>query len=234
MSGRKQTSTPQADDPSEAPFIDEMERAESTWLLTRQDDPGAAPPSSKIASEYVELEGLLHTLPTGSPDQSWHDDVLRAASPSARRSRQWWGSRAGWTGVAALVAVAAVVVLVRRPRAPAELEVAIRHVNGARGDSEVVVGDHAVVSARPGTAADLRVFRYDGTLVARCPDGTGCRIPAPGQYILEVPLDAPVRYHVVLVTGMSRALPLSTMDTYIDAARAADAHIVMYPPIDVH
>lgn len=234
MSVRRQTSTPDADDLAEVPFIDETERAESAWLLARQEDPGAAAPSPPIASDYAELEDLLHTLPTGAPDHSWHDDVLRAASPAALPSRPWWRRKPGWTGVAALAAVAAVVVLVRPSRAPAELEVAIRHVSGARADSEVVVGDRIVVSARPGTGADLRIFRSDGTPVARCPGGAGCRIPAPGEYILEATLDAPVRYHVVLVTGMSRALPLSTMDTFIDAARAADAHIVMDPPIDVH
>jgi hypothetical protein len=75
------------DDLVDAPFIDDDERAESEWLLARDHDPAAQAPSSMLASDYAELEGLLGNLPAGVADESWHEDVLRAAVSSAPASR---------------------------------------------------------------------------------------------------------------------------------------------------
>src|SRR5262245_3938850 len=82
MSERKRSADPEADDLAEAPFLDELERAESAWLRARESDPHAPAPSLKIASEYAELEDLLGRLPSAPADESWHDEVLRAASAS--------------------------------------------------------------------------------------------------------------------------------------------------------
>jgi hypothetical protein len=120
------------------------------------------------------------------------------------------------------------------PRAPA-LEVAVCHVGATRGDpDEAVVGDHLVVTARPREAGDLRVYRSDGALVARCPDGPGCRGGSDGAQTLEITLDAPVQYQVILVDGVSAALPDGAMDAYVSAASAANARIIVCSPIDVH
>ena len=87
------------------------------------------------------------------------------------------------------------------------------------------------VDSSPG---DLRVYRADGTLVARCPNGPGCRGEAHGAQIIDITLDAPVQYQVILVDGMSDAPPDAAMDVYLSAARAANARIIPYSPIDVH
>lgn len=224
------------DDLADAPFLDDAERAESEWLLARENDPGAPAPTSMLVREHAELESLLGTLPPGSTDESWHDEVLRLASssttplrPRARRPAYRW-AMAG-----TLVAVAAVAVLMLRPRPRAdELEVAIRHGDHVRGDSsEAVVGDHLIIRARPGGPSDLRVYRGNGTLVARCPDGPGCITPVRGEHAIEITFDAPVQYYVILVVGRTD-LPAATMDAYLDAARAANVRIVTYEPIDVH
>src|SRR5258705_1365671 len=104
----------------------------------------------------------------------------------------------------ALAAAAADAVRLLRPRPRGgELEVAILHVDKTRGDPrEVVVGDRLVARARPRGAGDLRVFRSGGTLVARCPDGPGCTESADGEHAIEITLDAPVQYQVILVVGM--------------------------------
>jgi hypothetical protein len=116
-----------------------------------------------------------------------------------------------------------------------ELEVAIHHVGVIRSDSkEAVVGDRLVIKARPHGAGDLRVYRSGDTLVATCPNGPGCAATTDGEYAVEVTLDAPVQYQVILVVSMGDAPLTGTMDTYMDTARAAKARIVMYPPIDVH
>jgi hypothetical protein len=235
LTARTPSAPPEIDDLAE-PFRDDAERAESEWLLARDRDPKAPAPSSKIASDYAEMEELLRDLPSGVPHQSWHDDVLQAAS-SLPRTRPWWRRTAPrLTMGASLVAAAAIVVLVLVPRPPAaELEVTVRRPGAMRGSKEAVVGDHLVVTARPGRNGDLRVFRSDGTLLARCPAGPSCESVTDGVYILDVVLDAPLRYHVILVSGTSA--PMSgtvTMDEYLTALRATNARVVTHEPIDVH
>jgi hypothetical protein len=78
------------DDFVDAPFIDDDERAESEWLLARDNDPDARAPSSEIASDYAEIEDLLGNLPTGIADEVWHDEVLRAAIASAPSPGDNW------------------------------------------------------------------------------------------------------------------------------------------------
>jgi hypothetical protein len=67
------------DHPEDAPFVDDEERAESAWLLARDDHPTASAPSPRIASDYAEIEALLHELPSGHRDDTWHAAVLAAA-----------------------------------------------------------------------------------------------------------------------------------------------------------
>jgi hypothetical protein len=129
---------------------------------------------------------------------------------------------------------AAVVVWLLPSRPPGELDVAILHVDKTRDLNEVAVGDRLVVKAQPRGAGELRVFRSGGTLVARCPGGPRCTATGQGEHTIELTLDAPIQYHVVLVVGMADASAEGSMDAYLDAARAAHARIVMYPPIDVH
>jgi hypothetical protein len=236
MSTRKRSAAPEDDDLADVPFIDDAERAESEWLLARENDPSAPAPSSKIESDYAEIEDLLATLPSGISDESWHDEVLRVVSSSALPSRPWWRSTTfRWAMGGAFVAAAAIAVWVVIPRPPAELEVATRQVSAARSDpEEVVVGDHLVVTARPRGAGDLRVYRSDGILVARCPHGPVCRTLPHGEYTIELTLDAPAQYQVILVVGMGDAALNGTMEAYLDAAHAANARIVRHPPINVH
>lgn len=216
------------DDPG--PFEDGAERAEHEWLLAREADPGAAPPSPQIASEYAEIEKLLGELPAGARDDSWHDDVVKPqATPLA-----WWRRKtARWTmagAVAATAAAAGAILLLRDPR---ELDVAIRSGGNVRGKGEASVGDQLVITARPAGPGDLRVYRADGALVARCPGSTECTIRT-GEYSITVTLGAPVQYHVILVVGAPGAAADAGLDAFLDAARAANAHIVRHRPIDVH
>jgi hypothetical protein len=237
MSDRRPGTGSQTDDLVGAPFIDDAERAESEWLIAREREPGASPPSPKIARDHAELGDLLAHLPLGPSEDSWHDEVLRQALSSATPWRPWWRRRAvRWgTAAAATLAAAAVAVLMLRPRPRAEeLEIAIIHGEPSRDDSrQTAVGDRLIVKAHPGGASELRVYRADGPLVARCPDGPGCTTGARDEHAVEVTLDTPVPYHVILVVGASASLPDGSMDTYLDAARAANARIVTRQPIEV-
>jgi len=206
---------------------------ESEWLLARERDPGAPAPSAEIASDYAEIEDLLHNLPIGPSEASWHDEVLRAIAATAAPPRPWWrGAAVKWTTGGGVVTAAAVAALLLWPHTPAELELAIHRGDAIRGDSgRAAVGDRLVVIARPHSAADLRVYR-SGILLARCPDGPGCHSPGQGEFSIEVALDAPVQFQVILVVGSSGALPSATMDAYLDSARAVNARIVSHA-IDV-
>ena len=233
---RRAPDTPDAD-AAEAALLDDPARAEAAWLIARDRDPEAAPPSPQIARDYAEIEDLLGRLP-GPTDDRWHDEVMQAAAsvtPPLQRRAPFRGSRIAAIAVAA-VAVAGIALWLRPPRAPdAELEVAIRHADPSRGDSrEIVVGDRLVVTARPRGPGDLRVFRSDGTQVARCPGGPACNSSTPRELTLDLHVDAPVRYHVILVVGMNHAAPDCTMNMYLDVAHSAHGRIVQYAPIDVH
>lgn len=232
------------DDLVDAPFADDAERAEADWLLARELDPAARAPSAKIANEYAELEDLLGNLPEAPLDDSWQDAVSRIGASSAPSVRPWWWrAPARWAAGGAFVAASAAAAWLLIPPAPAELEVAIRPVDPTRGDPErsnpergekvAAIGDLLIVTARPHESADLRVYRSEGTLLARCPGGRGCIASPAGGYTIEVTLDAPGQYQVILVVGAIQATPGDTMDAYLEAARAANARIVTYQPIDV-
>lgn len=238
MSRRAQTPAPEAEDLANAPYLDDAERAESEWLLVRDSAASAPPPAQRIAKDYEHLEDLLGSLPAGSPDERWHDEVLKAAS-SLATSQRAPRRRAvfKWAFGGALLATAsfaAILLLLR----PAELEVSIQHGNEARDAGETVVGDRLMVEARPkGGAGDLRVFQANGTPVAKCPDGPGCRVSSRGHYVIDLTLEKPVQYQVILVVGDGAAvsrLPDGAMSEYLKAANAADVRIVMYRPINVH
>jgi hypothetical protein len=209
-------------------FISDAERAASEWLLARERDPAATAPTSEIAPDYAQIEGLLDSLPSGPADGAWRAQLLRAASAAPRRSRA-----SVWVfGGAIATATTAIAVWLLLPRAP--LVVATHHAHATRGaPDEVAVGDQLVVTARPRKAGNLRVYRSDGRLIARCPNGPGCRAGSHGEQTIEITLDAPARYDVILVDDVSDALPDGAKDVYVDAANAARACVIKHS-IDVH
>jgi len=221
------------DNPAEVQFLHAAMRAESEWLLARETDPSAPAPSPEIAADYAELEALLGSLPSGWAGERWQEEVLRAAS--ALPSRPWWRTPVfKWVTTGALATAASVVVWTLLPRTP-DLEVGFRYTATTRGTpGEHVIGDHLVITAHPREAGDLRVYRSDGALVGRCPHGPGCKAGARGAQTIDITLDAPVQYQVILVDGVSNTPPDGPIDVYLAAARAANARITIYKPIDVH
>lgn len=238
MNDRKHVEGSAPDDLASAPFADGEERAEFDWLCRRESDASAPPPTQEIANQYGQVEELLADMAPVSSDEAWQDEVLRIATTSPTSSSTLPRRRRApfrWAVGGALGAAAAALAVWFALPSPAVLEVAIRHGDMTRSDpGETVVGDVLIVKATPHEPGDLRVYRSDGALVGRCPDGPACIPRADGQYLIEITLDSPVRYQVLLVLGQRRAQLAGTMEDYIDTARAANARIIQYEPIDVH
>ncbi|HEX2689740.1 MAG TPA: hypothetical protein VHN14_24145 [Kofleriaceae bacterium] len=163
--------------------------------------------------------------------------MLRAAAALASPSRPWWRTKAArWAMGGGMALAAAIAVMLLRPRAPA-LEIEVRHTGITRSaPDEYVIDDHLVVTARPRHSGDLRVYRSGKTLVARCPNGPGCKRSSHGEQTLEIMLDAPVQYQVILVDGANVDPSAGAEDAskYLEAARTVEARVIVYRTIDVH
>lgn len=203
---------------------------EARWLMAREADPSAPAPSEQLAAEHAELHELLTSLPDATGDDGWQQTLLKqvrggAVSPAAPAPPWWRRSWISWPLGGGLAAAATLAIwLLARPTRP-ELEITTVSRLDKRSQ-EVAVGDRLVVDARPSGTADLRVFRSSGELVARCPGGPACT-GSGSELRIELVLDAPGRYHVILTAGLNQPLPETGMEAYIDAARAAGAHITV-------
>jgi hypothetical protein len=201
-----------------------VEDTESVWLRARSRDRGASPPSPALVREHAQLEGMLGNLPATRLDDSWHDDVLKAAMRDHRRT-----TRRRWT--ATVLGAAAVVSAIwlwpaRRPREP-WLDVQIGHPNGPTRGGEAAIGDLLIVRAQLEPGSDLRVYRDRTDVLARCPHGPGCRSSGANadEPLIHLALDVPGEYDVLLVAGADGALPDGPMDTFLAAARNKNARI---------
>lgn len=199
------------------------EDAESEWLRARSRDPGASPPSPALVGEHAQLEGILGNLPTMRVDESWHDDVLKAAIQDQRTARRRWA--------AAILGTAAVVGVIwlwpaDRPRDPM-FDMWIRHPNGVTLGSDATIGDHLMVRARLDADSDLRVYRDRTVLLARCPRGAHCSSSGTDadERLIELTLDLPGEYDVLMVAGVGEALPDGPMDAFLAAARTRSARV---------
>jgi hypothetical protein len=240
MSPRGRSPDSEAEQLVNVPPLDETERAESMWLLARDSDPSAVPPSPATARDYQEIEDLLGNLPPRTADTGWHKEVLRRVADQVPAPLPWWRRTSiRWAITGAFVAGAAALLISRPPRPPQspELEVATWRAGEPRDLDGVSVGDRLVVTARPRAGiGDLRIYLPNGTLVARCPRGPACSI-SNGREVIDITLEKPVQYQVILAVMAADAaheLPGDAMQAYLDAARAANARIILSPPIDVH
>lgn len=96
-----------------------------------------------------------------------------------------------------------------------------------RGSGSAKLHDHLRVTARLADAGALRVYRDDRVLVAECPRDPVCTSRPTGKlttHELDLALDAPGRYQVVLVVGDAPAATGRIGDD-LAAARAAGATI---------
>jgi hypothetical protein len=200
------------------------EDAESAWLRARRRDPGAPPPSPALVREHAQLEDMMGNLPAIRVDDSWHDDVLNAAIRAHRRTtRRRWAAT-----VLGAAAVMSVIWLwpAHRPRDP-RFDLWIEHPHGATRGGEATIGDHLMVRARLEADSDLRVYRDRTTLLAWCPRGAHCSSSEPDadEKLIDLTLDLPGEYDVLMVAGAGEALQDGPMDAFLAAARSNNARV---------
>lgn len=224
------------------PPKDARERVEAEWLLAREKDPAAPPPSAAVAREYEELEHLLGSMPDGPSDQSWHDEILKKATakpvlddgigngelvlkPTPRRTPWWKSAAALWAGgglatAAAAATVLTVVTIAKKPT-PADvgnLVVEIVKQGDLRGEGDKP-GALDITSRR----GDVRVFRKPsptspGYEYARCATaGDLCKLEGD-KLTFHVLLEQPGEYQVVWLPRVLENTDGATMEELLRAA----------------
>jgi hypothetical protein len=201
-------------------------RDEVAWLRARHRDPNTPPPSPALARAHEELEDLLRNLPSRRVDDSWHDDVLRAAVLSQRRiaQRRWAVAVAVGFGAIGLFAL---LWPTRAPRDPM-LALAIRDEGAVMRGGEsrtAMIGQTLVITARAHMYCDLRVY-VDGNLMASCPADPNCRSSTTNnEHVLEMRLDRTGYYDAVLAVGAGIAPRDDRMDAFVSKAQRANAKV---------
>jgi hypothetical protein len=197
----------------------------------------AAAARYRRVAEMIEGAGATRPMPDG-----W-DVRLLARLDADRRRRPRWIAPAAMAGVAAMAAAAA--LLLRRPEpAPAPpgqaVALAVRVEAGAgsqRASSMPRPGDRLAVDARAGRwrHAELRLYRSDRELVARCSDAPPCQ--RDGDRLSAMfPLGAAGRYRVLLIAGDAPAPAPAGAGLDADAAAVPPGagELRIGEPIDVH
>lgn len=202
---------------------------EARWLMAREADPSAPAPSAQTASEYAELHELLTSLPDAAGNDGWQQALLKQlrTTPPAAPEPPWWRRRwVSWSAAGVLMAAAALTLWwLSRPAGPTLEVITISRLD--KRTEEIAVGDRLVVIARPRGTADLRVFRASGELVAGCPAGPACTSASADELRIELILDAPDHYQVILARGPRQPIVADTLNEYVDGSRAAGASLTI-------
>ncbi len=203
---------------------------------------GDAPPEHEAAcaacqrerAAFERLAGALRDLPALEPPRGWEARVLARveAADAARAPSAAWR----WAAPLAIAAAVAAFFLLRRPKGDEQLAVRQEVVVGetARRADTAVVGDRLRARAGgAGTHRELRVYRDEREVVARCPGDERCRDEG-GETVLELDLDAPGRYRSVVLAG-PRPIPSPTgsLDDDARAASEAGARVELTGRVDV-
>jgi hypothetical protein len=192
------------DPPDAAEPLDDDER----WLQAREEGSPLPPLSRERVAEYETLTEMVRSRARIAPPPSARDE-LRAALDRDELAGRRRVARRRWVYAATAVAAAAVVLIVlwRRPGGEEFMVVRIEgaEVRGGSGGSGTAgdhhsasVGDRLVVDARNSDLKELRVYRDDRDLVARCPGDPGCAGGGP-HWKLTMRFDVPGSYRAMRI-----------------------------------
>jgi hypothetical protein len=187
------------------------------------------------AGRYARVAGLVADAGRERPLPDGWDERLLARLVTDRRRRPRWIVPAAAVAVVAAAAVAA--LLLWPDPGPPSVALAARIEEGAGGRRAAVPrpGDRVAIDARTGRwrHAELRLYRNDRELAARCADAPPCRRDGD-RLSATFALDAVGRYRVLLVVGNDRAPEPSGAGLDADATAAAGGgEVRLGAPIDV-
>jgi hypothetical protein len=182
----------------------------------------------------AEVLASLSAMPLADDDgvaATRHDGMARhpaaaATQDVATQRRRWLARRAGVP--IALAATALAVLLWRTGNGPGEkpapalalsAEVVPRvGTRAARAAGEAALGDRLRVEQRDLGDGELRIYRDDREVVARCVAGT-CRRSAAGRLELELELTAPGSYRAVWLQPAPRSAAQGALEADLAACQ---------------
>jgi hypothetical protein len=183
---------------------------------------------------YLTIQAALKSLPAIAPPAGWQERVLSSVAADTRQT----GRGARWVLGAAAVAAAAVVVWhVRTPSVgPLAVRQEVVATDASRRSDSAAVGDtiRALATGGEGQAREIRLYRNERHLVARCP-ATESECLVDGKTTeLRVKLSAPGRYRSLAIVGPAPIpTPGHSLDDDARDASKAGASVEISAAIDV-
>jgi hypothetical protein len=212
-------------------------KADEAWLLAREtaeDGAAVAAPSEETRRVYEALAAELAQLPAVPAPAGWRDRMLAALdepvpapAPRPRPTRRW-------SLIAAPLAMAAAVLLIWRLSAdrPQQIaiEVEVRAGDVVRRSGETpAVGDLFVARVLLPGAGELRVYRNDSQLFARCPGHKAClpvrRVGDRDEHAIEIPMTSKGDYRAIVIDGAIGLGLTGTLDGDVRDAKERGARV---------
>jgi hypothetical protein len=218
---------------------------DEAWLLARQrGEPAEVPVDDARQASYGRLENLIAQLPEVEPPAGWQARAFQAlpleTAPSSTVGKASNRRRLIFAALAAgLVAVAVGAWQFQKPAAThldRELWVEVIPSELIHRGTVAQVGDVLNVSSSVATD-ELRLYRADGSLVARCRGASDCvASQTQGQTISTLAWKAlaPGRYRAVSLRGAPIPEPTGDgLEADLQAADAAGIVSASAPPIEI-
>lgn len=216
------------------------DRFEREGLLRRES--GAPPDAHDDECEtcrserdvYLAIEAAFKALPSIAPPEGWQERVLSSITEGTRQT----GNGVRWfLGAAAVAAAAMVVWHLRTPdMGPLAVRQEVVATDASRRSDSAAVGDtlRALATGGAGQAREIRLYRNERDLVARCPSAESeCLIDGKTTE-LRIKLSAPGRYRSLAIVGPEPIpAPGKSLDEDARDASKAGASVEISVAIDV-
>lgn len=225
------------DTPDGTEPLDDDER----WLQAREEGSPLPPLSRERVAAYETLIEMVRSRARITPPPSARDELRAALDRDELAARRQ--ARRRWAAYAATAVAAAAVVLIVMWRRPAPDEFMVVRIesadglrrgssgSGAAGDHYTAsVGDRLIVDARNADLKELRVYRDDRNLVARCPGDPGCAGGGP-HWKLTMRFDTPGTYRAIRIDKV--VVPSTDYEKDVVALQNAGAGLDEQRVIDV-
>ncbi len=209
--------------------LDEDER----WLRAREEGRSLPALEPERAASYERLTRLLRERELIRAPASARRELILAldAAASDQRRRVW-----PWLAASALAAAAALAIWLLVPEGTADVFVVeVRAPDGrfraASAIDSPAIGDRLIVDVWHADLGEVRIYRDDRDLIARCPGHPGCAGDGT-RWTLTLRLDAPGIYRAIRINGPV-ATPTGSFDGDIAALKGVGAILTIGGVIEV-